>query len=177
MCLSRDGRKLWLPLRPFRYLTDGCFFRKRANTKRVGKWLSWESIAFARRGSGVRIPSSPPQDSPVKTDYIRSARDFTKNRGLVAYRQNVLGWALPNLLSTCPGQPQIQAQVTLRQALMPGSPWSFGQAAGFVPCSHEPPPLLHTPAAMPFGGSRPFSHVQFMDLVQEAGRGMKNPVG
>ena len=42
--------------------------------------LSYASpqTTFARRGSGVRIPSSPPQDSPVKTDYIRSARDFTK---------------------------------------------------------------------------------------------------
>lgn len=46
----------------------------------VGKWLSWESIAFALRGSGVQISSSPP---PMKK--IRAVR-FTKTYGPVSFQ-------------------------------------------------------------------------------------------
>jgi hypothetical protein len=31
----------------------------------VGMWLSWESAAFARQKSRVRIPSSPPLFKPL----------------------------------------------------------------------------------------------------------------
>ena len=48
----------------------------------VGAWLSWESTSFATRGSGVRIPSSPPDYLPS----IDKKRDIaTMNDILIVY--------------------------------------------------------------------------------------------
>ena len=50
------------------------FYRKSRHStllvELMGKWLSWESIAFARQGSRVQIPSSPPNISRGYSDKL-----------------------------------------------------------------------------------------------------------